>query len=430
MEPRVAQGLSLLTFIAILWLTEALPVMITALLVPAMGMMMGLMPGKAAMVSFADPIIFLFFGGFTLAGALKEQGIDVWLAGKIIHFSKGRLGIALGLIFVVTAILSMWMSNTATAAMMIPLTMGLMAGVDTDKYRSTWIFAILGVAYSASIGGMGTLVGSPPNAIAAQALNMNFLDWFMIGFPISIVFGFIVLGLMWLMYRPALTLNLSLPPSQDHQTSNQSNGLSSKQKMVLGLFSLIALSWMSSSFISSACGGIADIDSLIAILAVILLVFTKSITWKGIVNNTDWGVLILFGGGITLSKILMDTGAGHFLAVQITEGFGHFGIFVFLLAVSAFISFLTEFCSNTASAALVVPLMVSIAPELGISDQPLVLLIGIGASCAFMLPVSTPPNAIAFATGKIPQFSMIKMGLTIDLILIFVKAAWAYFFWM
>lgn len=431
LEGEAAKGVAILTFIGILWLTEALHVTITALLVPVLAMILGILPGKEAMTGFADPTIFLFFGGFVLAGALHEQKIDTWIAGKILRFSRGHLGLALGLIFVATGFLSMWMSNTATAAMMLPLIIGLMAEVDEEKYKSTWIFAVLGVAYSASIGGMGTLVGSPPNAIAAHELKMGFADWFKVGFPIACVFAIIVFTLMWFLLKPRLSLKIKSPEEvTDAGDMAGRNKLDGKQKRVLALFTLVALSWMSSSFISDLAGGIPSIDALIALCAAVLLPVCGVINWQGIVKNTDWGVLLLFGGGITLSTILIKTGAGHFLASQVAElGTGQ-SLIVLLLIVSLFITMLTEFCSNTASAALVCPLMVTVAAEMGIPAAPLVLLIGVGASCAFMLPVSTPPNALAFATGKVPQSAMIKVGFTINIVLVFVKAGWAYLFWM
>ena len=166
------------------------------------------------------------------------------------------------------------------------------------------------------------------------------------------------------------------------------------------------------------------------VLPAVLLPLCGVINWSGIAKNTDWGVLLLFGGGITLSSILVQTGAAGFLADQVSSlAMGHSPI-VILLIISLFITSLTEFCSNTASAALVAPLMVTVASAMGMSATPLVLLVGIGASCAFMLPVSTPPNALAFATGRFPQMTMVKVGLLINVVLVFVKAFWAWIFWM
>ena len=306
-EPDVARGLAVLTFIGILWLTEALHVTVTALLVPVLAMFMGILPGAKALAGFADPTIFLFFGGFALAGALHEQKIDTWLAGKILRMARGSLGMALILIFLATAFLSMWMSNTATAAMMLPLVIGLLDRIPAEKLKTTAPFAVLGVAYSASIGGMGTLVGSPPNAIAAHELGMGFAEWFRIAMPIVLVFGVIVFCLMYLFFRPRLGLHVDMAPAEGEVAEAR---LNARQVRVLLLFVLVAGSWMCSSFLSSALGGIPSMDTLIALCAAVLLPLCGVINWGGIAKNTDWGVLLLFGGGITLSSILVQTGGG------------------------------------------------------------------------------------------------------------------------
>ena len=315
-EPEVARGLAVLTFIGILWLTEALHVTVTALLVPVLAMFMGILPGAKALAGFADPTIFLFFGGFALAGALHEQKIDTWLAGKILRMARGSLGMALILIFLATAFLSMWMSNTATAAMMLPLVIGLLDRIPAEKLKTTAPFAVLGVAYSASIGGMGTLVGSPPNAIAAHELGMGFAEWFRIAMPIVLVFGVIVFCLMYLFFRPRLGLHVDMAPAEGEVAEAR---LNARQVRVLLLFVLVAGSWMCSSFLSSALGGIPSMDTLIALCAAVLLPLCGVINWGGIAKNTDWGVLLLFGGGITLSSILVQTGAAGFLADQVSS---------------------------------------------------------------------------------------------------------------
>ena len=174
--PEANKSLALLVFIAILWLTEALHVTVTALLVPILGILLGLVKSKAALAAFADPTIFLFFGGFALATALHIQNLDRLIANKIMAMSRGKLSVAAIYLFSVTAFLSMWMSNTATAAMMLPLAMGILSKLDPKRDHNTYVFVLLGIAYSASIGGMGTLVGSPPNGIVATQLGVSFAE--------------------------------------------------------------------------------------------------------------------------------------------------------------------------------------------------------------------------------------------------------------
>ncbi|CDF98755.1 Putative Probable permease [Avibacterium paragallinarum JF4211] len=175
-DAKANKGLAMLAFIAVLWLTEALHVTITALLVPLLAIALDLVSTKQALVAFADPNIFLFFGGFALATALHQQNIDRMIANKIMALAGGRLFVAVIYLFSITAFLSMWMSNTATAAMMLPLAMGILSQMDKEREHNTYVFVLLGIAYSASIGGMGTLVGSPPNNIVATQLKLTFSD--------------------------------------------------------------------------------------------------------------------------------------------------------------------------------------------------------------------------------------------------------------
>lgn len=193
--------------------------------------------------------------------------------------ARGSLGMALILIFLATAFLSMWMSNTATAAMMLPLVIGLLDRIPAERLKTTAPFAILGVAYSASIGGMGTLVGSPPNAIAAHELGMGFAEWFRIAMPIVLVFGVIVFFLMYLFLRPNLGMHVDMEPAEGE---NAEARLNARQVRVLILFVLVAGSWMCSSFLSSALGGIPSMDTLIALSAAVLLPLCGVINWGGI----------------------------------------------------------------------------------------------------------------------------------------------------
>ncbi|TNI63173.1 Anion transporter, partial [Aeromonas salmonicida] len=176
-DPNVNKGLAILVFIAILWLTEAVHITITALAIPVLATLLGVADMAKSLTSFANPVLFLFFGGFALAAALSKQQLDAQLAAKVMQLAKGHLGWATVVLFSVTAALSMWISNTATAAMMMPLALGMLKGLDVHKERRTLVFVLLGVAYSASIGGIGTLVGSPPNAIAAAQMGIGFTDW-------------------------------------------------------------------------------------------------------------------------------------------------------------------------------------------------------------------------------------------------------------
>lgn len=428
-DPKANKGLALLVFVAVLWLTEALHVTVTALLVPILAIILGLVATKSALAEFANPTIFLFFGGFALATALHIQKLDRMIANKIMALANGRLFLATIYLFSITAFLSMWMSNTATAAMMLPLAMGVLSQMDRDSNHNTYVFVLLGIAYSANIGGMGTLVGSPPNAIVASQLKLTFSDWLKYGLSIMFILMPIMIGTLYVIFKPKLNVRF--------EKSFEKIEMNKQRVITLVIFISIALCWVFSSTINPMISGalglekkIASFDSVVALLAAAVICSTGVASWKQIQDNTDWGVLMLFGGGLTLSAVLRDSGASKILAdgiVFLIEG-NHF--YLIGLLVAAFIIFLTEFTSNTASAALLVPIFISIAQSLGMPELGLALIIGLGASCAFMLPVATPPNAIVFGTGDIKQSEMVKAGVVLNILCIFIIATVGYFFWL
>ncbi|SUT91550.1 anion transporter [[Actinobacillus] rossii] len=427
-EPQANKGLALLAFVAVLWLTEAVHVTITAILVPILAIALGLVGTKDALVAFADPTIFLFFGGFALATALHIQKLDSLIANRIMALARGNLFVAVLYLFGVTAFLSMWISNTATAAMMLPLAMGVLSKLDREREHNTYTFVLLGIAYSASIGGMGTLVGSPPNAIVASQLHLTFADWLWYGLPIMFLLMPLMIGILYVIFKPRLNIHF--------EQNFEKIEMNAARWKTLGIFLFVALCWIFSSQLNPMISGlfgltkkIGSFDSIVALVAAALIAIAGVASWKQIQDNTEWGVLMLFGGGLTLSSVLKNSGASQIMAdgiVFLIEG-GHF--YMIGLIVAAFIIFLTEFTSNTASAALLVPIFITIAQTLGMPEIGLALIIGLGASCAFMLPVATPPNAIVFGTGAIKQRDMIKAGVVLNLICVFVIATFGYMFW-
>ncbi len=428
-EPQVNKGLALLVFVAVLWLTEAIHVTTTAIFVPVLAIALGLKDTKPALASFADPTIFLFLGGFVLAGALHVQKLDTIIANKIMYLAKGRLSYAVFYLFGATAVLSMWISNTATVAMMLPLVIGVLSQLDRNQYRSTYVFVLLGIAYSASIGGMGTVVGSPPNAIVASQLNISFADWMKMGMPMVVILLPVVIGIIYMVFRPKLNFRFA--------DSTEKIPMNFDRWLTLAIFIFTALCWIFSNDLNPLVAGLVgfegkftNFDTFISLMAFILICVSQVSRWKELQHNVDWGVLLLFGGGLTLSMVLKDSGASKVMAdilVSLIKGSHYFTIG---LVVSFFIIFLTEFTSNTASAALLVPIFISISEELGIAPLGLSMIIGLGASCAFMLPVATPPNAIVFGTGYIEQKDMMKAGFILNIICSVLIAIIAYYFWL
>lgn len=414
------KGLALLVFIAILWLTEAFHVTITALLVPVLALLFGIggVTTNSAFAPFADPIIFLFFGGFALATALSAQGLDRKIALALVAAAGGRMRVATLYLFAATAGLSMWISNTATAAMMLPLALGLLAQMQTE-HKGTKIFLLLGIAYSASLGGIGTLVGSPPNAIAARALNMDFAGWMQVGLPIMLMALPMMIAVLYWLFKPQFGERVA--------SVSDSIPWTFPRVLTLIVFACTALAWIFSSKIGTVLP-IKSLDSWIAVVAAVLIAIFGLASWKQIAGKTDWGVLFLFGGGLTLSMVLKTSGASVVLGQAVASIMGTLPPYFVALMVATFIVFLTEFTSNTASAALLVPVFAAIAEQMNMPPQMLVLLIGIGASMAFMMPVATPPNAIVFGTGHVPQRSMVKAGFVLNILCSLLLGTYGYFF--
>lgn len=427
-EEPTNKGLALLAFVAILWLTEAIHITVTALLVPVLAILLGLESTKSALQAFANPTIFLFFGGFAIATALSVQKLDKYIAHKVIAIARGNFLLAVFFLFLATALLSMGISNTATAAMIIPLAIGLLKNIDYESNKGTYAFVILGVAYSASIGGMGTLVGSPPNAIVASQLNITFSEWLRYGMPTVLGLMPLMIGTLYVVFRPKLNIKIT-------STEGVVDKLNGKQYLTILIFLITALCWIFSDLINETLTSfigiekIKDFDAVVAMIAAVFVCFFGVAEWKQIQENTDWGVLMLFGGGLSLSVILTQSGASKALVDSVQFLIADSNYFVIGLMVATFIIFLTEFTSNTASAALLVPIFISVAENLGVNPLGLSLIIGIGASCAFMLPVATPPNAIAYGTGKVSQRDMIKSGFVLNILCIIFISVVAYYFW-
>lgn len=422
-DSDVNKGLTILAFVAIMWFTEAVHITVTALIVPLFAILFKIpdMDTKAALAGFADPIIYVFFGGFALATALHMQKLDRKIAVWLISLSRGNTFVAVHLLFAVTAFLSMWISNTATAAMMLPLAMGLMSHLDKEKDRNTFVFVLLGIAYCASIGGLGTVVGSPPNAIAAKALNLDFAGWMKFGLPMMLALLPLMLFSLFVVLKPNLSAKVEVEHEDIPWTLHR--------VIAMLIFLAAAVAWIFGDTLKKELG-ISSPDSFVALTAAVAVVIFGVVRWREVARNTDWGVLLLFGGGITLSTLLQKSGASAALGQEMASTFVLAHPFIVILAVSAFIIFLTEFTSNTASAALLVPVFASVAEQMGMPKEVMVLIIGIGASCAFMLPVATPPNAIVFGTGIVTQRDMLKVGMVLNILSIALVSLWAYFFLM
>lgn len=407
--PQTSAGLALFVLIGVLWLTEALPLTYTALLVPLLGVAFGLADMKGALAGFAHPIIALFLGGFALAAALAEHGIDRWLAQRLLALARGRALPAALLLALTTALLSMWISNTATTAMLLPIALGLSAPVALThpRYR---VFLLLALAWSANIGGISTLVGSPPNAIVAAALGWEFNDWLAVGMPTALILLPLALLVLFVVVKPER--DVPRVEAGRYVPFPVSPGAIS----TLLVFALTVSLWIGGRPFAAGLGIEQSFDAWVSIAAIVLLGITRSVTWHQVETHANWGVLLLFGGGITLSMLMQSSGTSAWLADAVSVWLPTERPWLVYLIIATFVVFLTELVSNTASAALLVPLLMPVSSAVGADSITSAVLIGVAASCAFMLPVATPPNALVYGSGDVPQRMMMRAGVAFNLI--------------
>jgi sodium-dependent dicarboxylate transporter 2/3/5 len=411
---------ALALFVAIggLWLTQALPLAVTALLVPLGAVLTGLATAPAALAPFANPVIFLFLGGFALAAALQAQGLDRALAERVLQAAGGhRTRAVLGLA-ALAAGLSMWISNTATVAMLLPLALGLLRAEDGRRER---VFVLLALAYSASIGGIATPVGSPPNAIAAAQAGLGFAQWLAYGLPTVALLWPLMLALLWALLRPRLAGRLA--------TDSQPFVWTRGRRLTVAIFGLTVAGWVGGGPLAAALGLAGDTDALVALAVIAALVASGALRWQDLERGAPWGVLLLFGGGLALSAVMQSSGASRYLAESLLAALQGAPAWLLLLGVVAFVVFLTELVSNTASAALLLPVLLPMAPSLGLPAPAAAAVIAVAASCAFMLPVATPPNAIVYASEQVPQAQMMRCGFWLNLVCIAAIALLARWAW-
>lgn len=399
-------GLFILISVAGLWMSEIVPLPVTALLVPAAAYFSGLMPAADALAPFSSSIIFLFMGGFTLASVLHTHGIDRRLAGGVLHLGRGHLWLTLIGFMAVVSFLSMWMSNTATTAMMLPIALSL---VD-EEFPRTRTYIVLGTAYAANIGGLATVVGSPPNAIAARTLGLDFADWLKVGLPVTLAMFPLVLAALWVVLRP------DREEARIRHTEVDTAKWTSMATGAVVLFVCTVIAWVFSAQITRIFGLGRSFDAIVGLTITALAPLFGLVTWPKLQQHINWGILLLFGGGLCLSVILSETGTSVWLAQTLLAGLGNAPGWLLVMAGIALMIFLTELASNTGSAAILVPVIYALAQQFDPAiSYAMVFGVGIAATCAFMLPVATPPNALVYGTGVIRQSQMLRAGLMLNL---------------
>ena len=443
LSPTANAVLATAAWVAIWWITEALPIAVTALLPIVLFPLSGGLGLKETTASYGHKYIFLFLGGFILAIAIEKWNLHKRIALTIIRImGTNILHIILGFM-IATALLSMWISNTATAVMILPVGMAIVSQLKDNPNtisNENSIFAkalMLAIAYSASIGGMATQIGTPPNLILAgviqetYGIEISLGQWFAFGFPISLLFLF--LGWFYLT-RFAFKFKQKEFPGGRNEINNQLNALgrvSFEEKIIFYVFTATAFAWIFRSWVLQYIIPSID-DTIIAVIAAILLFILPSskkgiplISWSDAVK-LPWGILLLFGGGMALAIGFQSSGLALWIGEQL-KSLETVPLIILLLIIIASVNFITEITSNIATTALMLPVLASLAHAIGV--HPFFLLVGatVAASCAFMLPVATPPNAIVFGSGYLKIEDMVKKGLWMNFISIIILTLIVYY---
>ena len=420
------------------WISEVLPIPVTALLIAPAMVAAGITDAKTAFAPYADPLLFLFYGSCFIAAAMSRHGLDRRIAQSLLNSSliagvpwRTRAGL-----MVVGMLLSMWISNTASTAILMPILLGTMAvGRDTPiadpKLRAALTGGLLATAYACSVGGMGTLVGTPPNMITARLLKetgvvIDFLSWMKIGVPTAFAIVLVIYTLFSRLYPPSSRFG---PTPQAAAAAPRPMGPLSRGEQVTALaFMLAIIGWVVPGVLKAIASPLSPAVSKalpaggVAILASSVLFLFKEgkarqpvLPWRE-ARDIDWGLIMLFGGGISLGSAMFDTG----LARELGRGFialtGVRDMWTLTAVAIGFTIFFTEVCSNTATSNMVVPLVIGVTAELGVSAVPPALGVGLAASCAFMMPIATGPNAIVYGTGHIPLPTMVRAGIVLNLV--------------
>ena len=455
--PEEHRLLAIMALVAIWWITEPVAIPVTSLLGPTLCVLLGVVPMKTAFEAFANPMIFLFMGGFLIAKGMMVNGLDKRIAYGIMSMkwvgdSPRRIFIAMGL---ACMICSGWISNTATAAMMFPISLGLLEAIremmanngrqiDLSNYKySTGL--MLMTAYACSIGGVLTPIGTPPNIImlgfleelAPQAPQVSFFDWMVWGFVAMVAYFAVAYFVLWRMF-PADVKHIDGAHEFITKHAKDLGKWTRAQKNTLFAFGVAVVIWVVPGILSMVYGSKSDIveefnkylpEEMAAMIGGLLLFFLPvniktgemTMKWKDGMAGIEWGTLLLFGGGLAMGSLMYSTGLSDWMGGGIRKMLGGQPSELELVTIFCVCGLLlSELTSHTAATNLIAPIAISTALSLGFSPIPVAIGIALSTSLGFMMPVSTPPNAIVYASGYVPITKMIKSGVIIDFIGLFL----------
>ena len=436
---------AIVILMAIWWATEAIPVAVTALLPLALFPLMDIVSFKEAAAPYANPNIYLFLGGFMLALAIEKSGLHKRIALRMILIAGSSGRNLIGGFMLVAALISMFVMNTSTTLMLLPIGLAVCLVISktipnlTNQEQIYFDTALMiGIAYAATIGGMSTLVGTAPNIVFSAfmyetyGVEISMIDWMTLGVPLAAIMLFFAWVILTNYIFP--TSFITSNKTKDHLKDmiNELGPLSKDEIKISIIFGFTALAWITRKGLDNFDFLSGLTDAGIAIISAILLFMIPSmqnkedlLTWKDS-SRLPWGLLILFGGGLSIAEQINSSGLG----IWIGEGLSILGTvppIMLIFCVAALIIFLTEITSNVATTSTFLPVFGAVAIGLGILPVSLTVPVCLAASCAFMLPVATPPNAIVYGSGKFTIATMMKAGFVLNIIGIFVVTLFAYF---
>lgn len=436
MKPEAMKVAAVTVLMAIWWITEAVPIPATSLLPIIMYPTLGVMKASEATAPYANQTIYLFIGGFFIAVAMERWNLHKRIALhtiRLVGLSPAMMTLGF---MIATAAISMWVSNTACAMMMVPIGLAVITQVtgksskeilsgSTGKFEMNFAKGLmLGVAYAASIGGVATIIGTPPNTIMVGMMDslygqqITFAQWLLYGLPLSIIMMVATWILLTKFLFPTGDLKLSEGRDVIDREIAKLGTITYQEKVVLGVFTFVAIAWVAGSFVKISFVN----DTVIAMIGTLLLFIIPSnwkkgefiLDWKTAVK-IPWDIVLLFGGGFAVAGAFGKTGLAKWMSEQLTLLDG-VSVLIFVLIATLLVVFLTEVTSNTATATLLVPIMGSAAVAMGVHPYATIIAACVGASFAFMLPVATPPNAVVFGSGAVRIIDMMKAGIWLNII--------------
>ena len=440
---NVTYTFAIALLMALWWIFESVPLAVTAMLPVALFPLFGVVDGKTISSMYFNHIIFLFMGGFLMAFAMERWNLHRRIALKILIFFGVSPGKILFGFMIATAFLSMWMSNTATAMMMVPIAMSIITKLEESlgkkKMGKYGIGLLFGIAYSSSIGGIATLVGTPPNALFASVASIifrnmkeiSFADWFIFAVPVTLIVFMVAWLLLYLMYKPRKSWK-KLHVDDFKQEYDNLGKMKQEERIVLILFIILAFLWIFrsgftiQSFVIPGWSNLFKLpgyinDGTIAIFISLILFMIPSKSKQGerimdweTAGRIPWGIVLLFGGGFALAEAFVKSGLSIWFGEQLA-GLANVNPIIITLVVVIMMSFLTELTSNVASTEMILPILAGLATTIKLNPLLLMIPATIAASLAFMLPVATPPNAIIFGTNRIQVKDMAKTGFLLNM---------------